>query len=138
LNARYLADKSALARLTHPAVASWLEPRILDGAVARCSIIDMELLFSARNYADLVSIREDRFAGFQLVETTQLDFDRSVEVMQALAKAGKHRAVSIPDLIIAAVAERVGMTVVHYDHDFDHIAGITIQSMHWVAPKGSL
>jgi predicted nucleic acid-binding protein len=135
---RYLADKSALARLPHPAVAAWLEPRILDGEVARCSIVDLELLYSAQTHKDLVSIRDDRVAGFPLVETTQPDFDRSVEVMAMLAKTGHHRAVSIPDLIIAAVAERAGLVVVHYDRDFDHIARITRQPVRWVVPKGSV
>jgi predicted nucleic acid-binding protein len=138
LSARYLADKSALVRLTHPSVTAWLEPRIFDGEVARCSIIDLELLFSARNHKDFVSIRDDRFTGFQLVQTEQIDFDRSVEIMETLAKTGKHRAVSIPDLIIAAVAERFGLTVVHYDQDFDHIAAVTKQPVRWVAPRGSL
>lgn len=138
MRARYLADKSALARLAHPAVAAWLEPRILDGDVARCSIIDLELLFSARSHKDFVSIRNDRVIGFELVETTQADFDRSVAVMEALAKAGHHRAVAIPDLIIAAVAERAGLVVVHYEQDFDHIARATKQSVRWVVPKGSI
>jgi predicted nucleic acid-binding protein len=135
---RYLADKSALARLTHPAVAAWLEPRILDGEVARCSIIDLELLFSARSHRDFVSIRDDRVAGFELIETMQADFERSVAVMEALAKAGHHRAVAIPDLIIAAVAERAGLEVVHYDQDFDRIARLTKQPVRWVVPKGSI
>jgi predicted nucleic acid-binding protein len=138
VRARYLADKSALARLGHPAVAAWLEPRILDGEVARCSIVDLELLYSAQSHKDFVSIRSDREAGFELVETTQADFDRSIEVMATLARTGHHRAVSIPDLLIAAVAERARLVVVHYDQDFDQIARITKQPVQWVAPKGSV
>lgn len=138
MRARYLADKSALARLSHPSVAAWLEPRILDGEVARCSIVDLELLYSARSHKDFVSIRNDRAAGFELVETTQADFDRSIEVMAALAKSGHHRAVSIPDLVIAAVAERASLVIAHYEQDFDQIARITKQPVQWVVPKGSL
>jgi predicted nucleic acid-binding protein len=138
VKARYLADKSALARLAHSAVAAWLEPRMLDGEVARCSIVDLELLYSARSHEDFVSIRNDRVAGFELIETIQADFERSIEVMATLAKNGHHRAVSIPDLIIAAVAERAGLVIVHYDQDFDQIARVTKQPVHWVAPKGSL
>jgi predicted nucleic acid-binding protein len=58
--------------------------------------------------------------------------------MGLLARSGKHRAVSIPDLLIAAAAERHGLTVVHYDRDFDHIAGVTRQPMQWVVPQGSV
>jgi predicted nucleic acid-binding protein len=138
MRARYLADKSALARLGHPAVAAWLEPRILDGEVARCSIVDLEVLYSARSHKDFVAIVDERTTGFELAETTEADFARAVSVMEQLARSGRHRAVSIPDLLIAAVAERSGLVVVHYDQDFDHIARVTRQPMQWVAPKGSL
>ena len=44
----------------------------------------------------------------------------------------------IPDLLIAAVAERNALTVLHYDKDFDLIAKVTGQSMEWVVPAGSV
>ena len=138
VTARYLADKSALARISHPRVAAWLEPRLLEGEVARCSIIDLEVLFSARSHRDFVAIRQERTAGFPLVETVQADFDRAIAVMGSLAQHGKHRGVSIPDLLIAAVAERAGLVLVHYDADFDLIAGVTRQPIQWVVPKGQL
>jgi predicted nucleic acid-binding protein len=58
--------------------------------------------------------------------------DRAVEVQLALAGKGKHRAPSIPDLVIAASAELAGLTgltVLHVDKDFDLIANITGQSL---------
>jgi predicted nucleic acid-binding protein len=42
------------------------------------------------------------------------------------------------DLIIAAAAEAAGLTVLHYDHDFEHIASVTGQPTEWVSPAGSL
>ena len=45
----------------------------------------------------------------------------------ALADRGMHRAPSVPDLLIAAVAERSGLTVLHLDKDFDLIADVTGQ-----------
>ena len=55
--------------------------------------------------------------------------DRAAEVQLALAGEGKHRAPSIPDLIIAAIAEFANLTVLHLDKDVDLIAGITGQSL---------
>ena len=52
---------------------------------------------------------------------------RAVEVQALLADLGKHRAPGIPDLMVAATAERAGLTVLHLDMDFDLIAGITGQ-----------
>jgi hypothetical protein len=33
----------------------------------------------------------------------------------------------VPDLLVAAVAERVGLTVLHLDNDFETIAAVTGQ-----------
>jgi predicted nucleic acid-binding protein len=40
---------------------------------------------------------------------------------------GKHRAPSIPDLIVAAAGELAGLCVLHLDKDFDLIADVTGQ-----------
>jgi predicted nucleic acid-binding protein len=42
------------------------------------------------------------------------------------------------DLVIAAAAEAAGLTVLHYDDDYDRIASITRQPVEWIAPAGSL
>src|SRR5690606_21475900 len=44
-----------------------------------------------------------------------------------LAYRGAHRAPSIPDLLIAATAEKAGLTVLAADKDFTLIAAITGQ-----------
>ncbi len=50
-----------------------------------------------------------------------------MELLTLLADRGRHRAPSIPDLIIAAAAELAGLTVLHLDKNFDLIAEITGQ-----------
>jgi len=45
---------------------------------------------------------------------------------------------SIPDLLIAATAERHGATVLHNDKDYDLIAEVTGQPAEWVVPRGSV
>jgi hypothetical protein len=55
--------------------------------------------------------------------------DRAVEVLALLADRAQHRAPSVPDLIIAATAELAGLTVLHFDKDFDVIADVTGQSL---------
>jgi predicted nucleic acid-binding protein len=59
--------------------------------------------------------------------------DRAVEVLALLADRGQHRGPSIPDLIIAATAERAGLTVLHLDRDFELIAEITSQPVERLA-----
>lgn len=50
---------------------------------------------------------------------------------------GLHRTVKLGDLVIAAAAEHAGLVVLHYDLDFERIAGITDQPMEWVVPAGT-
>src|SRR5438552_675362 len=132
----FLVDKSALARLPLPTVDRRLTPLLLAGEVASCSIIDLERLYSARTYADFVQLLTEHRA-LPIVAIDQSDFDRAIEVTTMLASQGKHRGVGIPDLLIAAVAERTNLAVLHYDRDFDFIASATGQKVEWVVPAGS-
>jgi predicted nucleic acid-binding protein len=40
--------------------------------------------------------------------------------------------------LVIAAAEAAGLTVLHYDDDYDRIARVTRQPMEWVARAGSL
>jgi hypothetical protein len=53
--------------------------------------------------------------------------DRAVQVQMLLADRGQHRAASIPDLLVAATAEMVGLILLHVDKDFELIASVTGQ-----------
>jgi predicted nucleic acid-binding protein len=58
--------------------------------------------------------------------------------MLEIARQGFHRSVKVSDLLIAAVAERAGLILLHYDQDFERIAEVTGQPAQWIAPRGSL
>jgi predicted nucleic acid-binding protein len=75
--------------------------------------------------------------GWPQVPIDQAVLDRASDVQGELAARGLHRAVKIGDLIIAAAAERSRLVVLHYDHDFDRIAGVTGQPVEWVVPSGA-
>ena len=53
--------------------------------------------------------------------------DRAVEVLRELSQRGRHRAPSVPDLLLAATAEVAGLTILHLDKDFELIAEVTGQ-----------
>lgn len=135
---RYLADKSALTRReTRPEVREVVEPLLLAGRIATCGIIDLELLFSAASpavYAELASV----LRALPRVPVTEAVIDRALEVQALLAEGSQHRAVPLPDLLVAACAETAGLIVLHYDADFERIAAITGQPTQWVLPRGSV
>ena len=133
----YLIDKSALARMQHPAVQRRLAPIIESGDAATCSVIDLEVLFSTRNRQEHTRVRARRALAYRKVELTETIFNRAVDVQGLLASRAQHR-LPIADLVIAAAAETARMPVLHYDADFDTIATVTGQDMAWVVPRGSL
>jgi hypothetical protein len=134
--ARYLADKSVWARVGQAAVHAVLMPHVDRGLVGTCPIIDLEILYSARNGEEHGHFRIQR-AAFDYFPMTDEIAQRAVEVQGQLADRGQHRSVSIPDLLVAATAERFSLTVLHYDGDYDRIAEITGQSAEWIVPRGS-
>jgi predicted nucleic acid-binding protein len=72
------------------------------------------------------------------VPVTDATVDRALEVQALLASKARHRSVPLPDLLIAACAEAAGLTVLHYDADYEHIAKLTGQAVQWVVPRGSV
>jgi predicted nucleic acid-binding protein len=136
--ATYLADKSALTRRdTRPEVRDVVEPLLLAGRIATCGIIDLELLFSApsrKEYTELADVLQ----AMPRIPITDAIVDRALEVQGMLAVKSQHRSVSLPDLLVAACAETNGLTVLHYDADYDRIAELTGQPVQWVVPRGSV
>ena len=136
LGARYLADKSALARFPIPAVAQRLRPLLEEGALATCAIVDLELLYSARNLANYEEVLEER-RSLDAAPITPEVMSKAIELQHQLARQGHHR-VPIPDLVISAAAKAAGLTVLHYDSDFERIADVGGAAQEWVLPRGSL
>jgi hypothetical protein len=134
----FLADKSALARReTRSEVREILEPLLVSGEIATCGIVDLELLYSARDRATYRALTE-ALRGMPRVSVTDDAVNRAIAVQAMLAERSQHRAVPLPDLLVAACAERAELTVLHYDADFDRVAELTGQPTQWIVPRGSV
>ena len=120
-------------------VAEWFEVRLLADALAVCEMVLIEYLMGARTGSHFDQLL-DALTAMPTVATEPVDWRRAIEVQRALAwqTGGGQRSVKVPDLLIAAVAERAGLRLVHYDEDYDRIAAITGQPTEWVMPRGSL
>ena len=134
--ARYLADKSVWARVRQPAILSVMNEYVERGLIGTCPVIDLEILFSARTSTEHTHFRRQREA-FEYFPLTDEIARRAVEVQGLLAERAQHRAASIPDLLVAATAERFSLTVLHYDRDYERIAEITGQPTEWIVPAGT-
>ena len=83
----------------------------------------LEAGFAARSAGDLGrALGSPPLASMPVEYLTTAAEDRAVHLQRLLAERGQHRAPSIPDLLIAAVAELNQRTVLHLDKDFDLFA----------------
>ncbi len=132
----HLLDTSVLTRLKQPLVRAVVEPLVASGRGARAAISDLEIGFMARNEAEWDS-RMRALEVLVRVETTAQHVRRAQQVQRMLASRSQ-RGRKIPDLLVAAAAEEVGYTILHYDRDFDLISSVTGQSCEWVSPPGTI
>lgn len=124
----WLVDKSALVRLTLSQHAEEWASRIERGLVRIATVTRLEVGYSARSGADLrTALSRPPLSAMPVEYLTPTIEDRAVTVQLLLAEQGHHRAVSVPDLIVAATAELAALTVLHFDKDFDLIAAVTGQ-----------
>ena len=133
----YLADTSVFARLPKPPVAAAFAPMAAEGRVGICSPVVFELGYSARNHDDYLALT-DRLRAFTAVPVTDADHRRALEVQEELSARGQHRALSLVDALLAAAAEARQLTILHYDADFELVAGITGQQHEWIVERGSV
>lgn len=128
----WLIDKSAYIRLQLGQAANRDEwnARISRGLVRLSTITRLELGYSARSgEAGRRQFAAPPLSLMPVEHLTPAIEDRALEVQMLLADRGQHRAPSIPDLLIAATAEKTGLTVLAVDKDFDLIAAVTGQSV---------
>ena len=137
-----LADTSAWVwsrRRAYPELRHAFDAALVDGELATCDMVRLELLHSARDPVEFAEIR-DELAVLPDCPIGKQQWERALSVYEQLsARGGLHqRSVKHPDLLIAVAAEAANVAVLHYDEDYDRIAEITGQPTRWLAPAGTL
>ncbi|MEK6275848.1 MAG: PIN domain nuclease [Actinomycetota bacterium] len=131
----YLADTSAWHRQSHVA-ERWISLVERDDLVL-CTPVALELLYSARSRTDYKEIALG-LDGFQQLPLDSRCEALAMQTQALLAANGQHRGPAPVDLLIAAIADAYGVTLLHYDRHFDAIAQVTGQPAEWLARRGSL
>jgi predicted nucleic acid-binding protein len=135
-----LADTSAWTlRHRDPALRTSFDRDLQSGRIATCDMVKLELLRGGRNLDEL-RLRRAELDELREVPIGDRVWRRALDVLELLAERGPlhHREPSLPDLLIAAAAERAELPVLHYDHHFEVIAAVTGQPVRALAPLGSL
>jgi predicted nucleic acid-binding protein len=135
----WLIDKSALVRVADSADVDEWNGRIERGLVRITNVTRLEVGYSARSGTGARrDFRRSPLGAMPVEYLTPAIEDRALEVQMLLADIGQHRGASIPDLLIAAAAELVGLTVLHVDKDFDVISELTGQPTHRLTVPAAL
>jgi predicted nucleic acid-binding protein len=134
-----LADTSAWARSGQRAVRGEWSAALADGQIATCPVVELELLYSARDGTEFDQRAAD-LAQLRNVPITRSVTNAARQAFRTLAHQGPghHRAVTIADLLTAACAQDAAIGVLHYDQDFDTLATALSFDSRWIAPPGSL
>lgn len=133
----FLIDKSAWVQQAYSEAARQrVESLRAERRVCVCSVTVAELLYSSRDAAEMQADADDLSLLGRLHIDRQAE-QQVTEIMKLLAVRGQHRAPSIADLFVAAVARVNNATVLHYDEDFELIADATGQRHEWIIPRGT-
>lgn len=120
--------RSALARMsTSPDAEKW--SRLIELGQVRITTTTLleigHLARSEREWSDLVE--DVPVIHMPLATLTPRTEARALEIQRIVLRDGRHRAPSVPDLLVAAVAEEADLTVLHADNDVDLITRATGQ-----------
>lgn len=121
-----LADTSVWMRRSQPDVAALLGTALEEGLLMMTSVLELELLRTARSAGDYAELAREYSALPRLGMTRTVE-SRALEVQAALAERGYHRGPSPVDLVAAAAAEHAEAEVWHCDRHFELIADLTGQ-----------
>lgn len=120
--------RSALARMsTSPDAEKW--SRLIElGQVRITTTTLLEIGHLARSEREWSELVEDvPVVHMPLATLTPRTEARALEIQRIVLRDGRHRAPSVPDLLVAAVAEDADLTVLHADNDVDLITRTTGQ-----------
>jgi predicted nucleic acid-binding protein len=139
---KLLLDNSAWARLADRALAADRLTEIADaieaGRIATCLPFLLEAGYSARSARDHDAVLAELLALPRI--SIDADVERSaLDAQRQLARVGYHRLPPV-DLLMAALAARYELGVLHYDRDYDVLAEKTDLKFDsvWLAPAGTL
>lgn len=93
---------------------------LLDGDLATCEVVQMEVLAGARDEAHLRGLRQ-LLARATLLPMYRTDYEGAAALYRRCRREGA-TVRSTLDCLVAAVAIRNGVPVLHNDRDFDALA----------------
>jgi len=108
---------------------------LLDGDIATCHPVRMEVLAGARDEAHLNDLRR-LLARASLLPTRATDYEQAAGLYRSCRRSGE-TVRRLIDCLIAATAMRAGIPILHADVDFDTLARHTALQVESATPSTS-
>ncbi len=102
-----------------------------------CDLVVLELIRLTPNESRAREVAT-RLEAFESVPMPAKLWARARSLQLLLSAGSDHRRVPPVDLLIGAAAEMAGVPIVHYDRDYERLAGISALDARWLAPDGAL
>jgi predicted nucleic acid-binding protein len=94
--------------------------KLLNGDIASCEPVRMEILAGARDERHLGDLR-GLLARATLIHTEAIDYEEAAALYRVCRRSGE-TVRKLIDCLIASIAIRTGSSILHYDTDFDVLA----------------
>ena len=120
-----------------PELATWFNEAVEAGQLENHQIADQDQTRLAPNGRRAREVA-DRLAAFEALPMPVELWARSRETQLALAASGDHRRVPPADLLLASTAEVAGVSLIHYDRDYERIAAVSDLQHRWLVNDGDL
>lgn len=118
---KYLADTSALVRLLRNQAADPWDELADRGLVTICepAMAETLLLAETKKYEALETSIEEKYLKIDIPDGV---WRLVAGIRRELASHSAHQGLSVADLVIAATALRLNMTILHEDADYETVA----------------
>jgi predicted nucleic acid-binding protein len=102
-----------------------------------CDLVVLELIRLSPNERRAHEVAQ-RLSSFESISMPESLWRYAFQLQLSLAGSGDHRRVPPSDLLLAGAAERAGVTLIHYDRDYERIGAVTNLDHRWFVPEGAL
>jgi predicted nucleic acid-binding protein len=117
---RYLVDSSALTRIIRRQVDPVWHELVQRGLLSLCEPVLAETLQIAdtKEYAETETSLTDTYVPVTIPDGV---WDLSAAIRHELAPRSAHQGLSVADLVVAATAIKLKLTVLHEDADYETV-----------------
>jgi predicted nucleic acid-binding protein len=142
VSAERLFDMSAWVRFESESIPDSRTNEIAEdyemGRLAVCLPFLLEVGYSARDGREHAGLLEELLT-LPILRVDETVERRALDAHAQLARIGHHRMPPV-DVMIAAIAERYDVSVLHYDSDYDILSAKTDLDFdsEWLMPRGSV